>query len=160
MEHSAARVPLLLLISFFLFSPEAWGDPPSKILAQEVYLPLYSSIFVGDRDMVFNMSENISIRNVDRETAIVLETVDYFDTQGRLLRSLIDSPRSIPPFSSTHFHIRESEDAGSTGAKLLVRWRAEKGVNPPLVEAIMVSTRSQQGISFTTRGIVLSETVE
>jgi hypothetical protein len=38
-----------------------------------------------------------------------------------------------------------------------VRWQSATPVNPPLAESIMISTASQLGISFTSRGVVLEQ---
>jgi hypothetical protein len=40
----------------------------------------------------------------------------------------------------------------------MVRWHSEKPVSPPIVETVMIGTRSQQGISFLSRGQVVRET--
>jgi hypothetical protein len=53
--------------------------------------------------------------------------------------------------------IEESDAAGGLGANFLITWRAEQPVNAPIVESIMISTRSSLGISFTSRAQVLRE---
>ncbi|MBU4263957.1 MAG: DUF3124 domain-containing protein [Proteobacteria bacterium] len=53
--------------------------------------------------------------------------------------------------------VKESDTQGGLGAKFLVRWQADKTVNAPLVETVMIGTKMQQGISFTSRAIVLKE---
>jgi hypothetical protein len=57
--------------------------------------------------------------------------------------------------SSARYVIKESDKAGGSGANFIVRWKSETPVNPPLIEAVMVSTRSQSGVSFTSRGRVI-----
>jgi len=39
-----------------------------------------------------------------------------------------------------------------------VQWDAATPVNPPIVESVMISTASQQGISFTSRAQVIIDT--
>jgi len=46
--------------------------------------------------------------------------------------------------------------AGS-GANFLVKWKSQTKVNPPLIEGVMIGTRSGQGISFVSRGQVINE---
>jgi hypothetical protein len=37
----------------------------------------------------------------------------------------------------------------------MVTWKSETGVNPPIIEAIMIGAKSGQGISFVSRGQVI-----
>ena len=43
------------------------------------------------------------------------------------------------------------------GANFLVKWKSPTKVNPPLIEGVMIGTRSGQGISFVSRGQVIDE---
>jgi hypothetical protein len=54
--------------------------------------------------------------------------------------------------------IPESDAAGGSGASCVVRWQAERPAAAPVVEAVMIGTRSSQGISFVSQGRVLEET--
>ncbi|PSQ77675.1 MAG: hypothetical protein BRD37_04635, partial [Bacteroidetes bacterium QH_8_67_23] len=42
-------------------------------------------------------------------------------------------------------------------ANFIVRWEADRPVAPPLVETVMISTASTQGISLTSRARVIEE---
>ncbi len=44
---------------------------------------------------------------------------------------------------------------GGSGAKFIVEWVAQTSVSEPIVEAIMISTAFQQGISFVSPGKVI-----
>jgi hypothetical protein len=81
--------------------------------------------------------------------------VDYFDSQGKLVRRYLDGPVSLAPMASTRYVVGESDKAGGSGANFIVRWEADQPVNPPITEGIMISTASQLGISFTSRGEVI-----
>ena len=41
-------------------------------------------------------------------------------------------------------------------ANFLVEWKSEKSVNPPFVESVMIGAEGQQGISFASRGQVIT----
>jgi hypothetical protein len=43
------------------------------------------------------------------------------------------------------------------GANFIVRWHADEPVHPPIVETVMITTESTQGISFLSTARVLSE---
>ncbi|MCB0745345.1 MAG: DUF3124 domain-containing protein, partial [Ignavibacteriae bacterium] len=54
------------------------------------------------------------------------------------------------------FIIKETDITGGTAAKFVIMWAADKQVVKPFIEAVMISTSSQQGISFKTESRVIS----
>ena len=124
---------------------------------QKVYVPVYSHIYYGDRERPFLLSSTLSIRNTDMKKKITVITVDYHDTDGKLIKKLITKKTVIRPLETIRFVISESDKSGGSGAKFIVEWRAEKDVTAPLIETVMIGTRSGQGISFTSRGVVIQE---
>jgi len=122
---------------------------------QTIYVPVYSHIFSGDRSHPFNLSATLCVRNTDPRRSITVTTVKYYDSEGKEVHDYLPEPLKLAPLASVHYYVKESDTAGGFGANFIVRWEAEEEVNAPLVETVMISTRSQQGISFTTRGQVL-----
>jgi hypothetical protein len=53
--------------------------------------------------------------------------------------------------------VEERDLRGGVGANFIVQWRSDQPVTPPVVEAIMISTSQQQGISFLSTGRVVQE---
>ena len=49
--------------------------------------------------------------------------------------------------------IEEKDSEGGSGANFVFDWAMKNDTNPPLIEAVMISTYGQQGLSFTTRGV-------
>jgi hypothetical protein len=124
---------------------------------QSVYVPAYSHIYVGDREMQFYLAATLSIRNTDPDHPIQVVSADYLDSKGKRLQAFISSPKSIAPLATERFVVKESDKAGGSGAKFMVTWQSQNPVAQPIVEAVMVSTRSNQGISFISRGQVVRE---
>ena len=126
-------------------------------LSQTVYVPLYSHIYADERfrDKPFNLTATLSIRNTDPKQSIKLQSVDYYDTAGKKLRSYITAPVLIGPLASTRYIVQESDTGGGSGAKFLVSWVADTAVTEPIIESIMIGTKLQQGISFVSRGKVI-----
>ncbi len=56
------------------------------------------------------------------------------------------------PLESLRYIIPESDESGGSGANFIVEWHSDKPVNRPIIESIMIGTKSSQGISFTSRG--------
>lgn len=127
---------------------------------QTIYVPVYSHVFAGDRESPFYLAATLSVRNTDPRSPITLLGVDYHDSDGRLLNRFLDSPLLIKPLASSQYVIAEADKRGGPGASFLVRWKADRPVSPPVVESVMISTRSQQGVSFTSRGQVVEEVEE
>lgn len=122
------------------------------IREQTLYVPAYSHIYYGDNEKPLQLTVTLSIRNIDRSHPIRLKTVEYYETQGALLKKLLEKPIVMQPMESKRFVIPERDRTGGSGANFIVEWAAEKPVNAPIVESIMIGTYSQQGISFTSRG--------
>ena len=118
---------------------------------------MYSHIYSGDRERPVYLAATLSIRNTDPAHAIRLVRVDYFNSEGKLLRRYLDQPIELGPMASTRFIVGESDKAGGSGANFIVRWEASAPVSPPIAEGIMISTASQLGISFTSRGWVIPD---
>lgn len=124
---------------------------------QTVYVPVYSHVYQGDRENHVYLAATLSIRNVDPGKSITVVSANYHDSKGLLLKEYQEGPVHLPASSSIRYVVAESDKAGGSGAFFKVTWRSEAPVNPPLLESVMISTKSQQGISFTSRGEVLTE---
>jgi hypothetical protein len=125
---------------------------------QKVYVPIYSHIYSGDKENPFLLTAILSVRNTDPGNAITLTAVDYFDSDGKLLRRYLQKPAELVALASRRYVVGESDKSGGSGAKFIVEWRAASKVNPPILEGIMIGTKMQQGISFVSRGQVIHET--
>ena len=119
---------------------------------QRVYVPAYSHIYSGNKERPFLLTVTLSIRNIDPKRQIIITVVDYYETQGKLLKNYIDKPITLKPLESLRYIIPEKDKSGGSGANFIVEWRAEKVVNPPIIESVMIGTQSSQGVSFISRG--------
>lgn len=148
---------LLLAVIAGGLVPLAFADMP-LFKSQTVYVPVYSHIYSGDREQPFYLAATLSIRNTDRSHAITITAVDYYDSEGKFLKHYLKSPQQLGAMATQRFVVPESDKSGGSGAKFIVAWRAEQPVAEPLIESVMISTKTQQGISFTSRGRVLEFT--
>ena len=119
---------------------------------QTIYVPCYSHIYAGNREVKVLLTVTISIRNVDSKHSITITSVDYHGTKGELFKKYLNQAVVLAPFESTRYVIPQKDKSGGSGANFLVTWKAEKPVNPPLMESIMIGAEGQLGISFTSRG--------
>lgn len=147
-------VPLIALI-LALAQPAA---AELKLLrGQTVYVPAYSHIYHGDREVPFYLTVTLSVRNTDPEHPISITAVEYHDNDGKLLTNYLKAAVKLAPMASIHYIVKESDRSGGAGANFIVRWRSETKVTEPLIESVMISTATQQGISFTSRGQAVRE---
>lgn len=122
---------------------------------QTVYVPVYSHIYSGNREKPFYLATTLSIRNTDPDKGITIFSADYYDSSGELIEKYLASPRDLRPLESIRYVIKESDKTGGSGANFIVKWKSRQGVNSPVIESIMIGTQNQQGISFTSRGLVI-----
>ncbi len=83
--------------------------------------------------------------------------VDYYAQDGKRVRAYVEQPVTVGPLGAVRYFVKESDVAGGSGASFVARWRSEVPVTPPLIESVMIGTRGQQGISFTSRGQVIAQ---
>jgi len=160
MTKHQAKIFILITGSLLLFST-AWAQSNIELSkGQTVYVPAYSHIYSGDAEYKFLLAVTLSIRNTDPKNPLTVISVDYFDTDGKLIKKYLEKPMTLAPMSSTRYVVKESDESGGSGANFIVTWKADQAVHFPIIESIMIGTRSQQGLSFTSRGQVISELQE
>lgn len=154
MARRLLGVAFLIFALRFAFFPQMVQAADAPALAQGgyIFLPVYSHILIGDNARPFPLAVTVCLRNTSLHEEIRLLSVDYYDTEGKLLKKYLDLPKAIKPLGSLTFTVAESEKYGGAGAKFTVTWSSAKPVAPPLAEAVMIGTANQQGISFTSRG--------
>lgn len=147
-EDVAARQPAAPRVA-------ADGGPRARVTSGRLYLPTYSHIYVRE-GVAEDLAVTLSIRNVSVDRTLVLESVRYYDTGGKLLEELMAAPAVLQPLETVEFFISTNDQRGGSGANAIVGWHADSPIVPPLVEAVMVrSISANQAYSFTTRGIEL-----
>lgn len=147
----------VLLGMILLSAGSALAADTYKAKGQTIYVPVYSHIYSGDRERPVYLAATVSIRNTDPKHTIRLLTVDYFNSEGKLVRRYLDNPVRLGPLASTRYIVGESDKAGGSGANFIIGWESAEPVSPPITEGIMISTASQLGISFTSRGQIIPE---
>ncbi|MFN9175078.1 MAG: DUF3124 domain-containing protein [Synechocystis sp.] len=128
---------------------------PPFVTGQVVYVPVYSEIYNQDQTQVSQLAATLSIRNTDLKHPIVIDTIDYYDSSGQKIRQYLSEPIQLAPLASTAVVVARTDQTGGAGANFIVAWGAAAQVNPPVIEAVMINTASQQGMSFISVGRVI-----
>jgi hypothetical protein len=129
----------------------------ATVTGQTIYVPVYSHIYYQDRERVINLTVTLSVRNADPQHPIQIDSVQYYDAKGQLVRNELTAPQPLAPLAALNFVVDEDDTTGGTSASFLVQWRSAAQAMPPVVEAVMISAASTQGISFVTVGRVIEE---
>ena len=146
-------VALLIAGSLTSFSHGSEGSRHTK--GQTVLVPLYSNIFVGNKEIDWYMSSLVSVRNTDPAHSITISRVEYYDSNGKFVRKHLEKPKKLNPMGSAYFYVKTSDTAGGWGANFLVEWESEKKVNEPIIESLMSGMRGNHSVSFISPGRVI-----
>jgi len=122
-------------------------------LTQEktVYVPVYSEVFVAGGGKL-NLAITLSIRNTDFVYPLIVNKVNYYNTDGKLIENYLQVPYLLEPMASTYFFVSQTDDRGGAGANFIVKWAANKLANKPVIEAVMAGSTGTQGMSFMSSG--------
>lgn len=117
------------------------------------YLSVYSKIYSITEHRSINLTVTASIRNISSTDTIYVESANYYNTEGDLIRSYVDHPIFLEPLETIEIVINEKDTHGGSGANFIFEWAHKKNTYGPTFDAVMISTSGQQGISFTTQGV-------
>lgn len=149
MKNISSTWLVLLIIIFFSTNTLVNAQEKNRLSnGQTIYVPAYSHIYSGNKGFQSLLSVTLSIRNTDLNHSIEILSVDYYETQGKLLKKYISSPVVLNALGSTRYTIPQKDKTGGSGANFIVQWKADMPVNTPIVETIMVGSRA----SFISRG--------
>ncbi|MDX2239356.1 MAG: DUF3124 domain-containing protein [Leptolyngbyaceae cyanobacterium bins.302] len=130
---------------------------PVKISrGQVVYVPAYSHIYHGN-GIEQLLTITLSIRNTSLTAPIFLRSIRYYDSSGTQVKQYTQEGLRLAPLATTEFLIPQQDASGGSGANFIVEWVTDQPATDPIIEAVMISTSSQQGIAFTASGQVIQE---
>jgi hypothetical protein len=136
-------------LTISLLAPNALAEPAGGLsLGATVYVSIYSNVYVGPKATPLHLAGVLSIRNTDPKHPIIITSVDYYDSTGKVIRSYIQKPFELGRLASTRYYLKEYDKEGGSGANFIVKWRSREMVNKPIIEAIMTGSGRGQGISF------------
>lgn len=152
----------IFLFAILIGAVVAAGVPQRSLAAAEimlskgqtVYVPVYSNIFTGPKEVSIPLANTLTIRNTDIYNSIQITIVDYYDTKGVLLKKFSPKPTTLAPLETTYIYLSERDQEGGVGANFIVRWHAAKEVNAPVIECLMAGS---QGRAFARPGQIIKE---
>jgi hypothetical protein len=145
---------LLLLLSGLLGGISAES---TRVYGQTLVVPVYPEIPYAEGERTIALTVTLRIHNLDRQVAITVSHVDYYNAQGKRVRAYLQEPRVLPAFAAAEFVLKASDRSGGISASFLVTWESATRCLPPVVEALMIGTASTQGIAFSSQAHVVEE---
>lgn len=139
------------------FPPQELKD--SLAFGQLLYVPVYSEIYSIGHHRTERLSSTLSIRNVNPDGEFYITRLEYYDTEGNILKEIKASelPIKVNNLETKNHVIALYDDRGGVGANFILEWRSSKPIVAPMVETIMISTESNWGLSFTATSKTLKE---
>lgn len=117
----------------------------------EIYVPIYATIYSKNRDTQLLLTATLSIRNTSKKDSLFINTIDYYNTEGTLVRNYIKAPIFLKPLETIDYVIDEDDVEGGSGANFLIDWGANNSIKP-VFQAVMICMIGQHAFSFTTNG--------
>jgi len=119
-----------------------------------VYVPAYSHIYLSEDSQV-PLAVTLSVRNINPDKRLIIKAVDYFNTTGQKVDSLIKGWFALAPMATASFVIEQQDLSGGAGANFIVQWATDDDAQEPLIEAVMAGYRGTKGLSFSSRSVKL-----
>lgn len=74
-----------------------------------------------------------------------------------MIHKYIEKNLELKPLETYNLGIKETDTREGLGANFIVKLYSYSKANNHVIETIMIGTKGQQGISFTTRGATICE---
>ena len=125
----------------------------SLLAGQAIFVPITSSIATADDARPINLATTATICNLDREQPIIVRSIEFRDSGGKLVREHVDRAIRIDPLAAFDLFLAESDTSGGPSPSFVVDSGAEREPTTKLlVPAVMISTAGLQGITLTSTG--------
>lgn len=120
--------------------------------AKKVYVPVYSDIYQRTRNERTLLTSTLSIHNTSEMDTLFIKRLDYYNTEGKLVRKYIDSPIFLNTFETIEYVVDQDDETGGSGANFIIEWYGSEKLNP-IFQAVMVGGLGNKSFSFTTTGV-------
>lgn len=125
-------------------------DQTEIVYEDVLYVPIYSDIYLDATTQKSLLAATLSVRNTSYADTLFISKIDYFNTNGDLVRSYVDKTISLLPMATINYVIDREDDSGGTGANFIVELSSKNKNSKPLIQAIMVGQNGNKAFSFIT----------
>ena len=117
-----------------------------------IYVPIYSNIYIDRTNSEHLLSATLSIRNTSINDTLYISKIDYYNTDGNLVKRYIDKSISLNPLGTVNYFIEREDKSGGSGANFIVELNAENSNIRPLIQAIMIGNFNNKIFAFSSDG--------
>lgn len=125
---------------------------PTSAVSETVYVPLYRSLYVGEKRALKILAATLSIHNTSLQHPLIINSLTYFDGNGEVVVEQVAEPHVLPPLAAAELYIDYGESDTAPIASAVVHWSGDKDITSPLVEAVIVGKYGAKGFSVLSRG--------
>jgi hypothetical protein len=126
--------------------------PADAQVRRTVYVPAYPAIRIMSGRSRIDLATTLSIHNTSRDKPLLLERVDYHNTDGELIQAYLEEPVALKPLGTIEMFVSREDRRGGTGANFVVDWAADGPISEPVIEAVMIGTQGNATYSFVSQG--------
>ena len=127
-------------------------DPSQLNYKQTFYVPIYSDIYTDRDNQKVLLSATLSIRNTTLKKSLYVHKIDYYGTNGELIKSYIKESIELPPMATLNYIVEKEENKGGPGADFIIEVEGIDETAKPVIEAVMIGNFNNKGFSFNTQG--------
>lgn len=142
-----------ILTSHKVIASQAKGDIQYQ---DTIYVPIYSDIYVSTSNPKHLLAATLSIRNTSLQDSLYISKIDYYNTEGDLVRSYLDNSILLSPMASIDYVIEREDVSGGSGANFILMLSANKKTMNPIIQGVMVGDDGDKIFAFTTNGHSIS----
>ena len=134
------------------------AELPDLEIHKDIYVPAYSDLYYESDVRRTYFTVILSLRNISFTDSIYFDRIEYYDSEGKLLREFISKVLVLRPMESIEYIVEPSDKKGGTGANFVVSYSGRSNLkNPPYIEAIMLGNIGNYGFSFSSPGIEIKK---
>ncbi|WP_281615984.1 DUF3124 domain-containing protein [Flammeovirga sp. SubArs3] len=129
---------------------------PNFKFEEHRYISAYSNLYYKTSEIHIFCTVILSIRNTSLTEDLYLRDVDYYDTYGVKLESLIKKTNKVRPLETREFIIDFKDQKGGSGANFIVSYGAKNELRDlPIIESITIGHYGNNGFTFTSNSQVI-----
>ncbi|AZQ64315.1 DUF3124 domain-containing protein [Flammeovirga pectinis] len=129
---------------------------PELSFNEHRYVPAYSNLYYKSESTFIYCTVVLSIRNTSLTEDLYLNNVDYYDSYGIMLSSLIKKKNKLRPLETREFIIDFKEQKGGSGANFIVSYGTREELKDlPIIESITIGHHGNNGFTFTSNSQVI-----
>lgn len=149
-------------IHIHLDDPDAYyiekTELPDLEIHKEIYVPAYSNLYYEKDVRKTYFTVILSLRNITFTDTIYFDRIEYYDSEGKLLRGFSNKVLVLRPMESFEYIVESTDKKGGPGANFVVSYSGKSDLkNPPYIEAVMLGNIDGYGFSFSSPGIEINK---